>query len=514
MSFKVTVKWGKEKLSVDVDTSEPVEVFNAQVYALSGVPPDRQKIMMKGKTLKDSWAGFPAKANCTLMMIGSADPLYKPPEKKALFIEDMDDGEKAKVLNIPLGFENLGNTCYMNSVIQALRTCPELKTALDKYSSSNKLTPAIHDQGSLDMADKMKELFAEVKKSTAESISPLLFLLTLRKYNPHFGDRDPQTQAPMQQDANECLTILQRNLQAAVPSLTHPNAETIKDNVVDQFFGIDFKSTLSCTESDAEPQVTNVESELQLSCFLDKEVKYLMSGINNRLSGELEKRSEVLGRNAIWKKDTKINRLPAYLSVQMVRFFYKEGKNGASGTNAKILKDVKFQSELDLFEQCSDELKLKLDKGRKKFIKYEEYVHENKAKLKNNDPTADKDIKMSFLETPHADSPDKIEYGSNQSGFYELYAVLTHKGRSSSSGHYVTWSRPDPLSDKWYLFDDDNVSEVSEDQILKLSGGGDWHTSYVLIYGPKRIGSNFVNTIASGDSSSTQQKSSIEEMKE
>ena len=120
---------------------------------------------------------------------------------------------------------------------------------------------------------------------------------------------------------------------------------------------------------------------------------------------------------------------------------------------------------------------------------------------------------MSFLETPHADSPDKIEYGSNQSGFYELYAVLTHKGRSSSSGHYVTWSRPDPLSDKWYLFDDDNVSEVSEDQILKLSGGGDWHTSYVLIYGPKRIGSNFVNAIASGDSSSTQQKSS-NDMKE
>ena len=31
--------------------------------------------------------------------------------------------------------------------------------------------------------------------------------------------------------------------------------------------------------------------------------------------------------------------------------------------------------------------------------------------------------------------------GSNNSGYYELQAVLTHKGRSSSSGHYVGWCR-------------------------------------------------------------------------
>jgi len=31
--------------------------------------------------------------------------------------------------------------------------------------------------------------------------------------------------------------------------------------------------------------------------------------------------------------------------------------------------------------------------------------------------------------------------GSNNSGYYELQAVLTHKGRSSSSGHYVAWVR-------------------------------------------------------------------------
>ena len=31
--------------------------------------------------------------------------------------------------------------------------------------------------------------------------------------------------------------------------------------------------------------------------------------------------------------------------------------------------------------------------------------------------------------------------GSNNSGYYDLLAVLTHQGRSSSSGHYVAWIR-------------------------------------------------------------------------
>ena len=49
----VNVKWGKEKFeNVEVDTSEPPEVFKAQLFALSGVPPERQKVMAKGTSLK------------------------------------------------------------------------------------------------------------------------------------------------------------------------------------------------------------------------------------------------------------------------------------------------------------------------------------------------------------------------------------------------------------------------------------------------------------------------------
>lgn len=32
-----------------------------------------------------------------------------------------------------------------------------------------------------------------------------------------------------------------------------------------------------------------------------------------------------------------------------------------------------------------------------------------------------------------------LDIGSNNCGYYDLQAVLTHQGRSSSSGHYVSW---------------------------------------------------------------------------
>lgn len=61
--------------------------------------------------------------------------------------------------------------------------------------------------------------------------------------------------------------------------------------------------------------------------------------------------------------------------------------------------------------------------------------------------------------------------GSNNSGYYTLWAVLTHQGRSSSSGHYVAWVRQS--GDKWMKFDDDDVSPITSEDILRLSGGGD-----------------------------------------
>lgn len=65
-----------------------------------------------------------------------------------------------------------------------------------------------------------------------------------------------------------------------------------------------------------------------------------------------------------------------------------------------------------------------------------------------------------------------VDVGSNSSGYYTLQAVLTHRGRSSSSGHYVGWVRQS--GDTWIKCDDDVISPVTTEEILKLSGGGNF----------------------------------------
>lgn len=65
-------------------------------------------------------------------------------------------------------------------------------------------------------------------------------------------------------------------------------------------------------------------------------------------------------------------------------------------------------------------------------------------------------------------------------GKYELQGVLTHKGRSADSGHYVSWVKQQDGS--WVLFDDDELIMKKDEDVLALCGGGDWHMAYLLLY--------------------------------
>lgn len=78
---------------------------------------------------------------------------------------------------------------------------------------------------------------------------------------------------------------------------------------------------------------------------------------------------------------SKISRLPAYLTIQFVRFYYKEKE----AINAKILKDVKFPMEFDVFELCSSELQNKLIPMREKFKEYEDTLIEESCNATTKD---------------------------------------------------------------------------------------------------------------------------------
>ena len=73
------IKWGQECFDkVEVDTEEEPMLFKAQLFALTGVQPHRQKVMLKGALLKDDSSGWDAlkpklKNGATLLMMGTKD---------------------------------------------------------------------------------------------------------------------------------------------------------------------------------------------------------------------------------------------------------------------------------------------------------------------------------------------------------------------------------------------------------------------------------------------------------
>lgn len=73
-----------------------------------------------------------------------------------------------------------------------------------------------------------------------------------------------------------------------------------------------------------------------------------------------------------------------------------------------------------------------------------------------------------------------------ETGLYELIGIVTHKGRSADSGHYMAYVRQSN-SNGWWLFDDDKVSETTTEDVLKLKGGGDRDMAYLCFYRKKSI---------------------------
>jgi len=59
-------------------------------------------------------------------------------------------------------------------------------------------------------------------------------------------------------------------------------------------------------------------------------------------------------------------------------------------------------------------------------------------------------------------------------------------------------------NNQWYMYDDENVVKMSEEDILKLSGGGDWHTAYCLFYSPRKLEAKYLELKAQTATDSTE----------
>merc|ERR1719309_708699 len=256
----------------------------------------------------------------------------------------------------------------MNATVQCLKVVPELRDALKRFSGNVSLGGG---QDSDNLTAALRDLYTTMDKGN--TVPPIIMLQVLHTAFPRFAERG-EGGGYQQQDANECWVEILRMLQAK----TTATEGSTKANAIEQFLGIECSSETKCAEAEGEEPTKSVEKFLQFSCYIDKDVKYLHTGLKNRLSENIEKNSPTLGRDAQYIKTMAITRLPGYITIQMVRFHFKQKE----AVNAKVLKDVKFPVMLDMFEMCCEELKEKLVPMRTKFKDHEDWLVEQSSKLK------------------------------------------------------------------------------------------------------------------------------------
>lgn len=378
----------------------------------------------------------------------------------------------------------------------------------------------------------------------------MMFLNAFRTAYPQFAEKARDGRGYAQQDAEEAwsqiITSLRQKLRTAGAS------ESQARGFIDEYLGGRFERTETCTDPDAaaagETAVPKKGDDefFKLACHVSPaEVRHLRDGIAAGLTDTYTKTSPTLGREASYTTTSRIARLPKYLPVHFVRFFWKRDIN----KKAKVMKKVTFPHELDCVEYCTDALREQLlpvrDKVRELRKEEEDVERARKRQRRAADLQRDADrlIKASgpasegelakdktVAAASGADSPmpdaEAASYktdaqleveraasilaakrevlaavspklaadrGANQTGLYELRGVVTHQGASADAGHYTAYvkkeGRRDPVTGKrgeedgrWWWFNDERVSEVDAEKIETLSGGGESHSALILLY--------------------------------
>ncbi|XP_034119179.1 ubiquitin carboxyl-terminal hydrolase Usp2 isoform X1 [Drosophila albomicans] len=342
----------------------------------------------------------------------------------------VDDGYKSsrdEKFEGTCGLRNIGNTCFMSSVIQCLGHTTELTHFLRQYNTSARLTRSTSRDK--EILYEFAKLIQEMWTTNVNSVTPMGLKLAFSTKHRMYSDCS-------QQDAQEFLRFFLDSLHSALNTGTKGEPLNIDDNLSDNkkadltwewysrnenslirdLFVGQLKSTLKCTScsntsvtfdpfwdlSVPLPSSSRCKLDACLDLFIREEV----------LDGdEMPTCSKCKTRRKCTKSLT-IQRFPKYLVIHLKRF---------SETRwSKLSNMVEF-------------------------------------------PTGDRELNMA-------------SYGANPNSnvHYSLYAISNHMG-STVGGHYVAICKH-PDSHKWHEFNDNIVSDALSESCLVSP------SAYILFY--------------------------------
>ncbi|CCK69307.1 ubiquitin-specific protease UBP6 KNAG_0C01940 [Huiozyma naganishii CBS 8797] len=463
-----------------------------QVESLTHVPQERQKYMVKGGLTDKSASDLSSviKAGSTVMLLGTPDAnLITKPKTASHFIEDLSPDQQVSRFNeLPIGFKNMGNTCYLNATLQSLFRMDQLRELILNYDPKAFTNLNPQDEMHHKLILELKHCFESLKQKNYQSVLPIVLINVLRKVYPQFAERDPQAGFYKQQDAEELFT-----------QLFHSMTVVFGDKFSEDF-SIKFKTTVTDTQNPDDVTVKEDESDVKLQCHISGTTNFLRNGIFESLNEKIEKRSNTTGVNSIYNVEKKITKLPKYLTIQYVRFFWKRSSNKKS----KILRKVVFPFQLDVSDILTPEYQQEKIKVRDELRTVDKLREEKQRDAKKRKLDGGATVTEGSFATPkeHSETehaleasekeywrdefkkhfPPDLQAGENPSCVYNLVGVITHQGANSDSGHYQAFIRDENDENVWYKFNDDKVSIVEKERVEALAGGGESDSALILMY--------------------------------
>jgi len=322
------------------------------------------------------------------------------------------------------GLSNLGNTCYINSVLQSICLNDDLCFFLlsEKYKKKMKVA----DNPFMTNLTRTLRAMYDVKKI----IAPISLIKTLDNEMDNLSIHS-------QQDAMDILmaildkidTILSREVNVKIKPLPNCGDITINSkkewstflqknySEIKKFYYGQLCSLTRCEECKNEsiifeptahipislPPLEQNESTNIYDCFKTFNENERLEGENQYSCSKCNKKTDALKRMSI-----KIT--PSHLVIQLKRFYYTNNYQGC-----KIHNFVDIPFDLDISSIVYD--------------------------------------------------------GENKDCKYKLYSIINHMG-NFGDGHYFTFSN---VADKWYCFNDESVQEIDQTSVSNKY-------AYILFY--------------------------------
>ncbi|CAD5229310.1 unnamed protein product [Bursaphelenchus okinawaensis] len=420
------------------------------------------------------------------------------------------------------GMFNVGNTCYMNSAVQALAHCTPLRDFFCVLGGGIKLSsncPPTDAPVSMAFRDLMNRLWSP---TNTNAVRPTVFLFRLR-------EKCAQFRGFAQQDSQEfirCfLDVIHQELKYEIPptdnahpvqehshsslsqssneeengdsgmsteneSVSSKNAENVNEeklqekeekkpvyeSVVNVVFDGQLNSTVKCLTCQHLSETKETFQDVSLSIPTAEQLEKMREAFEEGYDGSKTWNSEVSNGYAYWLYDftarwfiypwfSWISSFYRYLFTECISlddclrgFFAADYLRGEDMYKCEKCNKLRNGVKFCKINAFPEVLCIHLKRFR------HDSMYNSKVNTKIMFPMVDLDLNA-YVD-PQSD--DKNRY------VYDLVSVVSHRGSSVDFGHYVAYCLND-IDGNWYEYDDSFVRQVTEGEVLNCE-------AYVLFY--------------------------------